>query len=179
MTESDTSVSFNSLSFDERVVEVENRIGDQPDRIKSPFDLLKLKGQRIFCVVSPFGNEEADIGTCFMVEWTVGEIKDQYGIPLEQVNDIDLSAKKKYICWSATEPKHGLSIRDFNIIPNNFNNHCAFTDKDSAESYMFFRKLQFTVDLALDQASEKYPYYVTIEDVAKMLEIEQQMDGGN
>ena len=171
-TETD-NISFCDLTLVERIAEVDKRLGDQPDRIKSPLDLLPFTGQTIYIVVSPYGKEQ-DLGTCFVWEWDVGEIKDQHGDVLQESDEIDVVAKKKYICYSHTNPDKGLSLRDFNVYPNNYNNHCVFPSHESAKAYVLYRKLQFVEDAGIARLDGEYSHHVTLEQVAKLLENEQQ-----
>lgn len=181
MTDTETT-SFSDLGFIERIAEVDKRIGDQPGRIKSPLDLLSLYGQMIYIVVSPYGKEQ-DLGTCFIWEWVVGEIKDQYGKILKESDEIDVEAKKKYICYShpgsdqetntLLNVEHGISLRDFNINPNNYNNHCVFPTRELAEAYVLYRKLQFKEDEGIARLDGEYDFHVTIDQVKNLLQNEQ------
>ncbi len=107
---------FSELNVAERISYVDQRLGDHPDRIKSPLDLLKCKGQKIYIVISPSG-PEIDLGTCFLWEWDVGRVTDFDGNDLteEEILTID----KKYLCYGDTYKERGISLKDYNIIPNN------------------------------------------------------------
>lgn len=169
---SEETVAFSDLNFVERITEVDRRIGDQPGRIKSPLDLLSLVGQTVYIVVSPYGKQQ-DLGTCFIWEWDIGEIKDQYGKVLKEGDEIDISSKKKYICYSYTSTEKGLSLRDFNVNPNNYNNHCMFSTRELAEAYVLYRKLQFMEDEGIARLDGEYSFFVTLEQVKNLLDNEQ------
>lgn len=160
--------SFTAMDFAERVAYTDERIGDHPDRIKSPKDLLKLKGQNIYVVVSPFGTEQ-NTGTCFIWEWDVGEITDQHNKKVTTKLKIDPFAKKRYICFGKTHTECGLSLKDYNVMPNNYNNNCIFTNRDAAEAYIMYRKLQYAEDKSLTNIEDKYNHFFTIDHVAEML----------
>lgn len=156
------------MSFGERVTYSDERLGDHPDRIKSPQELLKYKGQNVYIVVSPFGNDE-NIGTCFIWEWDVGNITDHHGKKVTRKLKIDLSAKNRYLCYGVTHEDCGISLKDYNVVPNNYNNNCIFSTKDAAEAYVMYRKLQYAEDQSIANIENKYSHFFTIEHVANLL----------
>jgi len=168
------TVEFTDLNFDERIAEVDIRIGDQPDRIKTPLELLPFYGTTVYIVVSPYGKEQ-NLGTCFIWEWDIGDIKDQHGNILREGDEIDVAAKKKFICYSHSSPDKGISLRDFNVYPNNYNNHCVFPTMDAAKAYVMYRKVQFMEDEGIARLDGEYSHHVTLDQVKRLLENEKQM----
>ena len=108
MTDSETK-AFDDMNFMERVEDVDDRLGNQPDRIRLPHELLDLEGQTVYMVISPQGQEK-NLGTCFIWEWNVGKIQDHYGHPLKVDDKIDISSKAKYLCYSSTHTERGISL---------------------------------------------------------------------
>ena len=163
---------FSELTFVEKIASVDARTGDQPDRIKHPHDLLKLRGETIYVILSPFGKDD-DIGTCFMIEWVVGEVKDHRNNLVTEDKELTFENGEKYICFSDETPENGLSLKDFNIVPNSYNNHAAFATKDAAEAYIMYRKMMFAEDQSIAELEGDYAPYFTSEDVSRLLKAEK------
>lgn len=166
-------INFSDLSYDEQVKEVDDRIGDHPERIKSPYELLDIKGQTIYLVVSPFGKEQ-EIGNCFLLTWEVGDVIEHRGEPLTLDTPLMFDNDQKYICYSFSSPDHGLSLKDFNIVPNTYNNHAAFTSEDAAHAYVLYRKLQFAEDPSISGLEGDYAHWFTKEDIARLRRSEEE-----
>lgn len=174
MTDSE-SKAFDDMNFMERVEDVDARLGDQPDRIRLPHELLDLEGQTVYMVISPQGQEK-NLGTCFIWEWNVGRIQDHYGKALKADDEIDITSKAKYLCYSSTHTDRGISLQDFNIIPNNYNNHAVFAALESAEAYHLFRKLQFPEDEGIARLNNEYDPFFTQEHVDRLLKNEKKLN---
>ena len=168
-----TERDFSSLSFEEKVAVVDQRIGNQPDRIKHPHQLLDLTGKTIYLVMSPFGKDE-NIGTCFKLTWDVGEVKDHRGNLVEKDKELTFDNNERYLCHSYANSDNGLSMKDFNIIPNGYNNNAAFVTEESADAYIMYRKMMFPEDSSLQELEGDFAAYVTAEDIERLVKSEDQ-----
>ncbi len=167
-----TEKEFQDLTLEERMAKVDERTGDQPDRISHPHQLLDIRGQKMFIVLSPFGKED-NIGTCFMIEWDAGDIKDHRGIIVTKETVLSFDEGEKYICYSSSDPDNGISLKDFNIVPNSYNNHAVFTTLEAAEAYIMYRKMIFAEDQSIAELEGDYAAHFTTDDVARLLKAEQ------
>ena len=169
----DKKVDFESLpTIHEKIEAVDERLGNQPDRIRHPHELLDLQGEKIFLVLSPFGKEQ-NIGTCFILDWEVGEVKDHRGSLVQKGVELAFGNDEKYVCYSSTNPDEGLSLRDLNIVPNNYNNHAAFLNKESAEAYAMYRKIAYAEDESIKELEGVYNHYFDVEDVKRLVKSEE------
>ncbi len=171
MTDS-TENDFANLTLVEKIKAVDERTGNQPDRIKHPYELLDLHGETLHIVLSPFGKED-NIGTCFMIDWVVGEVKDHRGNLVSKDLELVFDNDEKYVCFHNIDVEHGISLKDFNIIPNSYNNHLVFTTKEAAEAYVMYRKMIFQEDSSISELEGDYnPYFTTI-DVDRFIKAEE------
>jgi len=162
MTDS-TEMDFSKLTLSEKIETVDERTGNQPDRIKHPYELLDLRGERLHIVLSPFGKEN-NIGTCFMIDWVVGDVKDHRGNEISKDIELSFDDDQKYICFHAEDNENGISLKDFNIIPNSYNNHLVFTTKEGAEAYSMYRKMIFKEDDSISELEGDYnPFFTTVD----------------
>lgn len=166
---------FSELTLVERIASVDVRTGNQPDRIKHPYELLKLRDKTIYIVLSPFGKDD-DIGTCFMFEWVVGEVTDHRGSPVTEDTELTFDNGEKYICFNGDKPENGLSLKDINIVPNSYNNHAVFITEEAAEAYAMYRKMMFAEDSSIAELEGDYAPFFTADDVARLLKAEKSED---
>lgn len=171
-------IEFSDLTLEGRISAVDARTGDQPDRITHPHQLLDMKGNKIFIVISPFGKED-NIGTCFMIDWMVGEVRDHRGIMVMADVELTFDNGEKYICFSDDEPENGISLKDFNIVPNSYNNHAAFTTLEAAEAYVMYRKMIFAEDESIAELEGDYAAHFTKDDVARLLKAEKSEESSD
>ena len=168
----ENEVDFGNLSLDEKIAQVEQRTGNQPDRVKHPYELLALLGKKVYIVLSPYGKDD-NIGTCFMIEWDIGEIKDHRGNSVTVDTELTFDNGEKYICYSSEDTEHGISLKDFNVVPNSYNNHAVFTTLDAAEAYVMYRKMMFSEDQSIAELEGDYAPHFTTEDVDRLLKAEK------
>lgn len=164
---------FSSLSLDERIATVGDRLGNQPDRITHPKELLSLRGEEIFIVISPFGdsgNEQIGNGTLLSIK--VGDVKKHTGEQITEDSEISIDNDEKYLCFCYDNNESCISLRDFNIIPNSYNNHAVFTSEEAATAYMIYRKLQWEVDNNIMELEGDYTVFVTNDDINLLLDVE-------
>lgn len=163
---------FSELSFQEQVDVVNDRLGaEHIDRIVTPQELLDLTGESIFVVLSPFGQEQ-DTGNGFVFEWVVGKIITQDFKEITSFDNVIINDDTKYICVHKEDDRYkpdfmAISLKDFNIIPNIYNNHSAFITLEGARSYVMYRKLKWKEDDVLIQLIGEYNYWMTKEQIIK------------
>lgn len=173
--------TFYKLSLTERMEEVDERMGGaHPDRISTVQDLIDLRGETAFVILSPFGQEQ-NIGNGFIYEWKIGNVTTPDRTPVTTTDDIDLD-DVKLICEFLmndgiidghdirevgtfyeeieVEEYQAISIKDFNVIPNNHNNHGIFSTLDGAEAYAIYRKLKWSEDENLTEIRNEYPFWI-------------------
>lgn len=167
--------NFSELSLDEKVAIIDERLGHQPDRISNPKDLLSLYGKTIYFVVSPFGDEE-QIGNGTILSWDVGKVCKHTGELITEESEITLDNNEKYICFDHTNIENGVSLKDFNIIPNTYNNHAAFSSKNAAEAYVVYRKLQWSEDSNIKSLEGDYAHWFTVSDIERLNEAESKLN---
>jgi len=159
--------TFYDLSLAERVDAVNEKMGGiHPDRICTVQDLIDLQGETVYLVLSPHGQEQ-NLGNGFIHEWTVGRITTPEKDPIE-VFDESTVDDVKYVCeFLSDDPDdyRAISIKDFNVIPNNHNNHCIFTTLEGVEAYAVYRKLKWQEDENLTQIKEEYDFWITDENI--------------
>ena len=164
---------FSELSFQEQVDKVNIRLGaEHVDRIETPEELLKLTDESIFVVLSPFGQEQENTGNGFVFEWVVGKIITDDFDEITTFDNIVIDDDTKYVCVHKDVDRYksdfkAINIKDFNIIPNTFNNHAAFTTLEGARSYVMFRKLQWKEDEVIIQLIGEYDYWMSKEQIIK------------
>lgn len=168
-----TEVKFADLTLDQRIEAVNGRIGDHPNRISHPSQLLDLKGQTVYMVLSPFGKTE-NIGSAFLLEWVVGDIKDQLDNVITSGDEFVFDDEHRYLCYHDEQPDIGMSLRDINIVPNSYNNHAVFSEKESAEAYIMYRKMMFETDSSIEELEGDYVHYFTVEDIVRLRTIEEE-----
>ena len=169
---SDNTVEFSDLPLEDRIRLVDERIGDHPDRIKHPYDLLDLYGETIYLVVSPFGKDQ-EIGNCFLLTWEVGKVMEHRGAPVSKDVPLTFDDDEKYVCQGLSKTTNGISLKDFNIVPNSYNNHAAFTNAEAADAYAMFRKLQFMEDPSIAELEGDYAHWFTEEDIERLRKSEE------
>lgn len=142
-------------------------------RIQTPQDLLSLVGTTICLVISPI-SKNANVGNCLFLEWLVGAVVDIDEKPLTEESGFNTD-DGQIILLKDTDKNDYISIKDFNIIPNAYNNHAAFIDRDSANSYALYRKMKFEVD---DQIAEivdnSYRYRISGDDIEKFQKADEE-----
>lgn len=173
-------VDFTDLTLAERVAATNQRLGEHQGRISSIEELLEHQGEKIYMVVSPFGkSDQHDIGTCFIWEWSIGRVIDQYGQEMTSSAEVETPNEKgvyrRPILESATDPDNIISLKDFNVIPNNYNNHAVFVDQSKAHAYLMYRKVSFDEMKTLEKLDGEYPYWFTHEHIKKFAEMEDQI----
>lgn len=153
---------FDKLLVQERMEAVDERMGGiHPDRIRLIQELIDLRGETIYIILSPFGQEQ-DIGNGFIYEWKVGNVTTPDRVPVTSFNQDDADGVK-LICEFLVDEDveyRAISIKDFNIIPNNHNNHCMFTTLEGAEAYAIYRKLKWSEDENLTEIKDEYPFWM-------------------
>ncbi len=169
----DTDKDFSDLTFEERIEVVNKRLGNQPGRIKDPRELLKLVGETIYLVTSPFGKEQ-DIGTSFILTWEVGKVADHRGNAVTDNEEPSFSDDEKYICYGYNDKKSALSLRDFNIVPNSYNNTAAFARKQDADAYAMYRKMMFAEDTSIAELEGGYSHYFNNDDIKRLLKADKE-----
>lgn len=171
---SDEEKSFDDMTFDEQIQNVQNRLGSPEGMITDPRELLDHKGKKLYIVSSPFSNKE-NISNCFVDEWTIGVIQDQNGNLVEKDKELSFADNEKYICFSHAEPDHGISLKDFNVVPNSYNNNGIFPTEELANSYMVYRKMMHAEnhDQGIDDIRGNYDFWFTKTDVARLVEAEK------
>lgn len=169
----DTEKDFSDLTFDERIEVVDKRLGNQPGRIKDPRELLKLTGETIYLVTSPFGKDQ-DIGTSFTLTWEVGKVEDHRGNPITEDQEPSFDDDEKYICYGHADTKSALSLRDFNIVPNSYNNTAAFAKKQHADAYAMYRKMMFAEDTSIAELEGGYAHFFNNDDIKRLLKAEKE-----
>ena len=155
--------TFYALSLTERVDAVNEKMGGiHPDRISTVQDLIDLYGKTVYLVLSPHGQEQ-NLGNGFIHEWIVGRITTSEKMPISIFDELTVD-DVKYVCEFLTdnpEDYRAISIKDFNVIPNNHNNHCIFTSLEGVEAYAIYRKLKWQEDENLTQISGEYDFWIT------------------
>jgi len=169
----DTEKDFSDLTLEERIDSVNKRLGNQPGRITDPRELLKLTGQTIYLVTSPFGKDQ-DIGTSFTLTWEVGKVEDHRGNPVTEDADLSFDDDQKYICYGYNDKKSALSLRDFNIVPNSYNNTAAFSEKQHADAYAMYRKMMFAEDTSIAELEGGYAHYFNQDDIKRLIKAEKE-----
>lgn len=169
------SKNFSEMTLDERVAVVNKRFGgEHPDRISTPAELIEIIGKPIFFVMSPFGNNQ-DIGNGFLYEWVADRLEDKEGALIESADQVSLKDEEKYICINDNaDIFKALSIKDFNILPNTYNNHAAFSTKEGAEAYVMFRKLQWSEDTTVNELVNEYDFWMSDEQLKSTREKETE-----
>jgi len=173
MSEEQKEVDFSELSFEERIEAVNKRLDNQPGRISDPRELLDLKGETMYLVTSPFGKDQ-DIGNCFILTWDIGTVTDHRGNLVERDRALAFDDDEKYLCGSHSNSDHFLSLKDFNIVPNSYNNHSAFRTKAEADAYAMYRKMCFAEDPSIAELEGDYAHWFTQEDVDRLLKSEKE-----
>ena len=166
-------VKFGDLTFEQKVEAVEARLGNQPGRIKTPHDLQKLHGQEVFMVLSPHGKDN-NISNCFFDTWKVGKVMDHRGNEIQQDVPLSFDNDLKYVCSHYDEPKHIISLKDFNVVPNNYNNHAIFSSKEDADAYSLYRKMCFGDDESIAELDGSYAPFFTEDDMKNLCEAEDK-----
>jgi len=169
----DIDKDFSELTFEERIEVVNKRLGDQPGRITDPRDLLKLVGETIYLVTSPFGKDQ-DIGTSFTLTWEVGKVEDHRGNSVTEDAELSFNDDQKYICYGYNDEKSALSLRDFNIVPNSYNNTAAFARKQDADAYAMYRKMMYAEDTSIAELEGGYAHYFKNDDIKRLLKAEKE-----
>lgn len=161
---------FQQLTLNEKVNAVNSRIGNPESRISHPNKLLDLYGKTIYLVISPIMNG-MHISNGFILTWDVGEVKNSRNQRYSKDDEIITDGSEVYVCYDFNDRTKAISLRDFNIIPNSYNNHAAFPDKDSAEAYLLYRKMAYDSNSNFDSISTKgHAFYVTNEDIERYQE---------
>lgn len=173
MSETENEVDFSQLTFEERIIEVDKRLENQPGRISNPKELLDLQGETVYLVTSPFGKDK-NIGNCFILTWEVGVVSDHRGKLVKKNKPLTFNNDEKYICSNYSNPDHFISLKDFNIVPNSYNNHGAFKTKEEANAYAMYRKMCYEEDPSINELEGDYAHWFTKEDVDRLLKSEQQ-----
>jgi len=164
--------NFFEMTMKEQIDVVNTRIrGEHVDRIQTPQELLDLTGESIHVVLSPFGQQQ-DTGNGFVFEWVVGKVITQDFNEITSFDDVIFDDETKYICVHKEDDRYkpdfmAISLQDFNIIPNTYNNHAAFSTLAGAESYAMFRKLTWGEDDVLKQLIGEYNFWMTKEQITK------------
>lgn len=159
---------FDTLTLDERIDVVAEKMGGMhPDRISTVPELMALRGETVYLVISPYGQEQ-DLGNGFIYEWVVGDITTPDRTPIDtfdgtMVDDVKLICE--YLDDDPDADYRAISLKDFNVIPNNHNNHCVFSSKDGIEAYIVFRKLKYDEDVNLTEIKDEYDYWVRDEQI--------------
>lgn len=169
----DKDVEFSDLTYDERVKFVNKRLGNQTGRITDPRELLDLTGQTIYLVASPFGKDQ-DIGTTFTLQWEVGKVEDHRGNAISRDKELTFEDDEKYICYGYKDTDAALSLRDFNIVPNSYNNTAAFAEKQHAVAYAVYRKMTFVEDTSIAELEGGYAHYFKTDDIKRLLKAEKE-----
>ena len=169
----DTEKDFSDLTLEERIDSVNKRLGNQPGRITDPRELLKLTGQTIYLVTSPFGKDQ-DIGTSFILTWEVGKVADHRGNEVTEDAELSFDDDQKYICYGYNDTKSALSLRDFNIVPNSYNNTAAFAEKQHADAYAMYRKMMFAEDTSIAELEGGYAHYFNQDDIKRLIKAEKE-----
>lgn len=154
---------FYALSLEDRMDAVNERLGGiHPDRICTVQGLMDLIGETVYLVLSPFGQEQ-DIGNGFIYEWGVGPVTTVERNPIEAFDGADVD-NIKLVCefFNPNKPEEytAISIKDFNVIPNNHNNHCMFSSRDGVEAYAIYRKLKWQEDENLTEIKDEYDFWM-------------------
>lgn len=165
---------WKNLNFEQRVELVQERLGHPTDMITDPRQLIDHAGEKLYLVISPFGQDEQDIANIIVFEWVIGEIKDHFDNLITHDTEIDPEITTRYILYHHKNRENGISCRDFNIIPNGYNNHASFLSKDSAQAYALYRKMSFDQNDALKQVDDNFIFFVNEEDVARLRESDQE-----
>lgn len=177
----DTIIEFDGLSFEEKIVAVDRRLNkvsnEVTGRIRTPHELVPLQGQTIYLIISPHTTEK-DIANCILLEWKVGTVQDHRGKLVEAGVPLSFENDEKYICLGGDNPDHIISLKDFNVVPNSYNNNAAFSTKDAAEAYSVYRKMMYPMDpniaeLASFDADQTF-YFFRRTDVERLIEAENQ-----
>jgi hypothetical protein len=152
-------------TIDEGLARLEERIGQHRGRISTMAELLALKGEKIWLVSSPIdhnsGNEPECTGSSFLISWTVGEIFDSKGKIVADSKEFPKGKnipKMSYFnndsvrTWDEDgETKHLIiSLRDYNVIPNHYTNHAAFTTENDANNYRMWLKMRYPLQKQLE-----------------------------
>lgn len=162
--------TFYALSLAERVDAVNEKIGGiHPDRVSTVQELIDLYGKTVYIVLSPYGQEQ-DIGNGFIHEWVVGRITtpapDKTPIDVFDESMVDTT---KFVCeYLSDDPNaeyRATAIKDFNVIPNNHNNHCMFSSLEGVEAYVLYRKLKWDEDENLIEIKSEYDFWITDDSV--------------
>jgi len=153
---------------------VDRRLGNPTGRIKSIYELEKLYNKNIYIVISPFGSDKININNCFLWDWKVGDIVDQDMNHIDINDSFKLDLSKRFLCLTHKynaydENIEYISLKDINIIPNDYNNNCAFESKEMAKSYILYRKLKFSEDNALSILENKYKSCFDIKKIITFL----------
>lgn len=156
---------FYDLSLAERIDAVNEKMGGlHPDRVSTVQELMELYGKTVYLVLSPYGQEQ-DIGNGFIYEWVVGGITTPAPdkTPVE-VFDESMVDDMKFVCEYLTddpdEEYRAIAIKDFNVIPNNHNNHCIFSSLEGVEAYAIYRKLKWEEDENLTEIKAEYDFWM-------------------
>ena len=114
-----------------------------------------------------------------MFDWAVGDVRDHRGNPVTVDAPLTFDDGEKYICFSAETPENGLSLKDFNVVPNSYNNHAIFTTKVAAEAYIMYRKMMFAEDQSIAELDGDYAPYFTKDDVTRLLKAEKSEESAD
>lgn len=175
-------IEYKDLNLNQRIEYVNNyRVGNH-DRIQTINELFHLKGQTIYLVMCPsqidsktfvkqsshgFKSfhelDKVPSGTCCILTWTVGDLRDISGRIIKPNEDIEI--KNQYFLYSFNKPHKAISCKDFNLIPNCYNFHAAFHTKGKAELYKNYRETYFEksdrLERLMKNIGDKYPVWLT------------------
>lgn len=163
---------FDELTDDEKIQAVDKRLGNHGNRLSHPKQLLDLNGETIHLVLSPFAKEQ-NISNCMLLTWRVGDVVDHYGNKITPDDQITFENDKIYLCTDYDDPNQYISLRDFNIVPNAYNNHAAFKDRSEFDAYSVYRKMCFNEDPGLSEIEGEYDYWVTTNELKEMIKAEK------
>ena len=167
----ENEVEFGDLTIEEKVKAVDDRIGNHDGRISDPRDLLGMEGNTIHMVISPFGKDN-NLGNGIMLPWKVGKIADHRGNAVAEGSELTFDNGEKYVCYDFDDADKGISLKDFNIVPNSYNNHAAFISEEDANAYAMYRKMLFEEDTNIAELEGDYDPFFTGEDIERLVKSE-------
>lgn len=128
-------ICFTDLSYDQKVQQVDKRMNYPSGRIRTIHEMVTLYGTTIYIVGAMIFTENSNnISTPAIYEWKVGNVEDIYGNHV-QLNTV-ISDKLLYFIFHYDDNDYALECQDINIIPNLYNNHAVFSNKDDANAYV-------------------------------------------
>lgn len=186
--ETEQEEEFKDLTLEERIEHVNNRLGGDHNRIQTLNELAALEGETIYLLLSPMGDtgnstdsKGGQVANCFFFTWKVGSVEDHRGNIITPESNITIDNNEKYLCYHYGD-EEGMedctfSCKDWNIVPNCYNNHAAFRNEEDMRQYMTYRKMAYELDDKIDEIDpHRFPFWLTRSEIEEMRRIEKEYE---